>query len=114
MKSVKRNGLYVLVGSVPKICLNVSVSNDKTKLWCMRLAHISENGLRELSKQGLFGSDQISSLELCEKCVFGKATRQRFFFGKYKTKQSLDYAYLDLWGLSRVPSHSGTKYFVTS
>lgn len=32
VKSVKRNGLYVLVGSVPKIGLNASVSNDKTKL----------------------------------------------------------------------------------
>lgn len=96
MKSVKRNALYVLVGSVPQIGLNASVNNDKTKLWHIKLAHISENELRELSKQGLFGSDQISSLELCEKCVFGKVTRQRFFFGKYETKKTLDYAYSDL------------------
>ncbi|KAH9654970.1 hypothetical protein KPL70_022170 [Citrus sinensis] len=54
-----------------------SVSGDKTKLWHMRLAHMSEKGLRELGKQGLIGSGQISSLEFYEKCVFGKATRQR-------------------------------------
>lgn len=34
----------------------------------MRLAHISERGLKELSNQGLFGDDQISSLRLYEKC----------------------------------------------
>ena len=67
------------------------MSNDKTKLWHIRLAHISERGLKELEKQGLFGEDHISSLELCEKCVFGKATMQKFNTGRKEIKQTLDY-----------------------
>ncbi|KAH9782991.1 hypothetical protein KPL71_009148 [Citrus sinensis] len=77
MKGIRRNGLYVLVGSIAMLAITTSVSSDRTKLWHMRLAHMSEKGLKELSKQGLLGNDQITSLQFCEKCVFGKATRHR-------------------------------------
>ena len=86
MKGIRRNGLYDLIGSSSSLGVIASVSRDKTKLWHMRLAHMSEKGLKELGKQGLISSDQISSLEFCEKCVFGKETRQRFGNGKQKTK----------------------------
>ncbi|KAH9769620.1 hypothetical protein KPL71_012083 [Citrus sinensis] len=112
MKGYRRNGLYVLNGSVMLPGVN-SVSGDKTRLWHMRLAHMSEKGLRELSKQGLLGTDQISPLQLCEKCVFGKATRQRFNPGKQETKNTMDYIYSDLWGPSQVSSHGGARYFIT-
>ena len=75
IKGIRINGLYVLVGSLPKLRVNASVSSDKTKLWYMRLGHMSAKGLKELEKQGLFGHDHISHLEFCERCVFGKATR---------------------------------------
>ncbi|KAH9668968.1 hypothetical protein KPL70_021600 [Citrus sinensis] len=55
MKEVRKNGMYILVGSSPEHGISASVTRDKTKLWHMRLAHISERGLRELSNQGLFG-----------------------------------------------------------
>ena len=32
MKCVRRNGLYVLVGFVPQLGVNASISSDKTKL----------------------------------------------------------------------------------
>ncbi|KAH9769617.1 hypothetical protein KPL71_012080 [Citrus sinensis] len=89
MKGIRRNGLYVLTGSIAKPAIIASVSSDKTKLWHMRLAHMSEKGLKELSKQGLLGNDQITSLQFCEKCVF------------------------DLWGPSQVPSYDGARYFIT-
>ncbi|KAH9668970.1 hypothetical protein KPL70_021600 [Citrus sinensis] len=54
MKEVRKNGMYILVGSSPEHGISASVTRDKTKLWHMRLAHISERGLRELSNQGLF------------------------------------------------------------
>ncbi|KAH9648136.1 hypothetical protein KPL70_025471 [Citrus sinensis] len=113
MKGVRRNGLYILVGSSSTPGIMASVSKDKTKLWHMRLGHMSEKGLRELKKQGVIGSDQITSLEFCEKCVFGKATRQKFGTGKKETKHSLDYIHSDLWGPSQVLSHGGARYFMT-
>ena len=109
MKGIRRNGLYVLVGSIAMLAITTSVSSDRTKLWHMRLAHMSEKGLKELSKQGLLGNDQITSLQFCEKCVFGKATRHRFNSGKKETKHSLDYVYSDLWGPSQVLSHGGAR-----
>ena len=113
MKGIRRNGLYVLIGSSSSPGVIVSVTIDKTKLWHIRLAHMSENGLKELGKEGLISSDQISSLEFCEKCVFGKATRQRFGTGKQETNNSMDYIHSDLWGPSQVLSHGGARYFMT-
>ncbi|KAH9743695.1 hypothetical protein KPL70_003390 [Citrus sinensis] len=113
MKCCRRNGLYVFKGSVELPGIITNVNNHKTRLWHMRLAHMSEKGLKELSKHGLLGTDQISALEFCEKCVFGKATRQKFNPGKQETKNTLDYIHPDLWGPSQVPSHGGAKYFIT-
>ncbi|KAK9190434.1 hypothetical protein WN943_019039 [Citrus x changshan-huyou] len=93
--------------------VNANRSSDKTKLWHMRLGHMSQKGMKEQEKQGLFGHDQISQLEFCEKCVFGKATRLNFNTGKHETKQTLDYIHYDIWGPSQVPSHSGARYFIT-
>ena len=90
MKYSRRNGLYMLNGSVVLPDVITNVSNDKTRLWHMRLAHMSEKWLKELSKQGLLGTDQISALEFCEKCVFGKATRQKFNLGKQETKNTME------------------------
>lgn len=81
---------------MPNIGLSASVRNDKTKLWHIRLGHMSERGLKELEKQRLFGHDNISKLEFCEMCIFGKATRQKFNPGKHETKQTLDYVHSDI------------------
>lgn len=96
IKGIRRNGLYVLVGALSKPGVNASVSNDKTKLWYMRLVHISERGLGELEKQRLFGHDHITHLDFCERCVFGKATRQKFHPGKHETKKTLDYIHSNI------------------
>lgn len=62
MKGIRRNGLYVLVGSSSFFWITASVSHDKTKFWSIRLAHMSEKGLKKLRKQGLLGDYVISSL----------------------------------------------------
>ena len=89
MKWVRKNGLYILVGSSLVHGILASVTRDKTKLWHMRLAHISERGLRKLSNQGLLGNDKVSSLKFCEKCVFEKATRLKLSLGEKKKPSRL-------------------------
>lgn len=96
IKGIRRNGLYVLMAPLSKLVVNASVSNDKTKLWHMRLGYMSERGLKELEKQGLFVHDHISHLEFCERCVVRKTTRQKFNPGKHETKQTLDYVHSDI------------------
>ncbi|KAG8483043.1 hypothetical protein CXB51_021981 [Gossypium anomalum] len=87
--------------------------DDITKLWHMRLGHMSENGMAELSKRGLLDGQKICKLNFCEHCVFGKQKRVRFTRGIHNMKGMLDYIHSDLWGLSRVPSRGGTNYMLT-
>ncbi|KAG8500899.1 hypothetical protein CXB51_002904 [Gossypium anomalum] len=49
--------------------------DDITKIWHMRLGHMSENGMVELSKRGLLDGQGICKLNFCEHCVFGKQKR---------------------------------------
>ncbi|KAH9669014.1 hypothetical protein KPL70_021617 [Citrus sinensis] len=115
MKGVKENGLYVLQGSSVPVQEGVSAvsEEDRTKLWHLRLGHMSIKGLQELSKQGLLGGDRIQQLEFCENCIFGKSHRSKFNKGEHMSKQVLDYAHIDLWGPAQVPSLSGGRYFMS-
>lgn len=67
-------------------------------LWHMRLGHISERDLNELSKQGVLGVDKIESLRFCKEYVLGKSSRVKFSTGVYNSKGTLDYIHADLWG----------------
>ncbi|KAH9744865.1 hypothetical protein KPL70_003863 [Citrus sinensis] len=115
MKGVKENGLYVLQGSSVPVQEGVSAvsEEDRTKLWHLRLGHMSIKGLQELSKQGLLVGDRIQQLEFCENCIFGKSHRSKFNKGEHMSKQVLDYAHTDLWGPAQVPSLSGGRYFMS-
>ncbi|KAG8482827.1 hypothetical protein CXB51_024187 [Gossypium anomalum] len=68
--------LYILQGSTvtgDAVVASSSLSDDDiTKLWHMRLGHMSENGMAELSKRGLLDGQGICKLNFCEHCVFGK------------------------------------------
>ncbi|GAV89900.1 gag_pre-integrs domain-containing protein [Cephalotus follicularis] len=86
--------------------------DDKTKLWHMRLGHMSERGMTTLSKRGLLCGEHTTSLDFCEHCVVGKHTKVRFSTGTHSTKGTLDYIHSDLWGPAHVPSKGGALYFV--
>ncbi|KAG8485555.1 hypothetical protein CXB51_018931 [Gossypium anomalum] len=67
--------LYVLQGSTitgDAAVASSSLSDDDiTKFWHMRLGHMSENGMVELSKRGLLDGQGICKLNFCEHCVLG-------------------------------------------
>ncbi|KAG8472622.1 hypothetical protein CXB51_034312 [Gossypium anomalum] len=75
----KISKLYVLQGSTvtgDAAVASSSLSDDDiTKLWHMRLGHMSENSMTELSKRGLLDGQGICKLNFCEHCVFGKQKR---------------------------------------
>ncbi|KAG8503402.1 hypothetical protein CXB51_001378 [Gossypium anomalum] len=109
--------LYVLQGSTitgdAAIASSSLSDDDITKLWHIRLGHMSENGMVELSKRGLLDGQGICKLNFCEHCVFGKQKRVRFIRGIHNTKETLEYIHSDLWGPSRVPSRGGANYILT-
>ncbi|KAG8478350.1 hypothetical protein CXB51_028073 [Gossypium anomalum] len=82
--------LYVLQGSTVTGDAAVTFSSlsddDITKLWHMRLRHMSENGMQK---------------------------RARFTRGIHNTKGTLEYIHSNLWGLFRVPSRGGANYMLT-
>ncbi|KAG8481120.1 hypothetical protein CXB51_025896 [Gossypium anomalum] len=82
--------LYVLQGSTvtdDAAAASSSLSDDDiTKLWHMRLGHMSENGMQK---------------------------RVRFTRGIHNKKGTLEYIHSDLWGPSKVPSRGGANYMLT-
>ncbi|KAH9703748.1 Integrase catalytic domain-containing protein [Citrus sinensis] len=115
MKGYKRNGVYVLNGEAITGVSGVSINSscDNTLLWNLRLGHMSLRGLKELQKQGVLGSSQISELDFYEDCVLGKATRNSFGKSVHSTKGILEYIHSDLWGPAQTISLSGNTYFLS-
>ncbi|GJS07277.1 retrovirus-related pol polyprotein from transposon TNT 1-94 [Tanacetum coccineum] len=86
--------------------LNASVEEKDSlaQVWHKRLGHISEAGLQELEKQGLFGQKCLGKLDFCENYVLGKSHQVSFGVGRYTTQGVIDYVHSDLWGPSQVES----------
>ena len=69
MKGKMNGSLYTLVGSTISGTANVStntMSDEETKLWHLRLGHMGERGMFELTKQGLFDGKKFGNLGFCE------------------------------------------------
>ncbi|KAH9649108.1 Integrase catalytic domain-containing protein [Citrus sinensis] len=115
MKGYKRNGVYVLNGEAITGLSGVSISSscDNTLLWHLRLGHMSLRSLRELQKQEVLGSSQISELDFYEDFVLGKATRNTFGKLVHSTKGILEYIHSDLWGPAQTVSLGGNTYFLS-
>jgi hypothetical protein len=107
--------LYVLRGStLPGIV--VAVTSDepsKTNLWHARLGHMSEHGMEELIRRELLVGCNMSKLEFCEHCIFGKHKRVKFNASVHTTKGILEYVHADLWGPSRKKFLGGASYMLT-
>ncbi|GKA76891.1 retrovirus-related pol polyprotein from transposon TNT 1-94 [Tanacetum coccineum] len=91
----------------------MKATKDLTKLWHMRLGHMSEKGMVILSKRGLLDKQKVASLEFCEHCVIGKQKRVSFSKEIHQTKGTLDYLHADCWGPSRLPSLGDARYFLS-
>lgn len=114
MKANNHNDLYILEAStVTGTVATITSGADKTRLWHLRLGHISEKGLTELSKQRLLCGDKTGELKFCDECVLGKCSKVRFKSSTTKSKAVLDYIYSDLWGPSRVISRGGARYYIS-
>ena len=116
-KGVKQGTLYILRGTTLSVSAAVVSSevhkDDMTKLWHMRLGHMSERGMQILAKSDLLcGHKVVTDLGFYEHCVFGKLHRTKFPKAIHRTKGTLDYIYSDCWGPPRVESLGGHRYFL--
>ncbi|KAD4178102.1 hypothetical protein E3N88_26693 [Mikania micrantha] len=113
--SRKGNNIYMLDGgAIFDKALNVVKVNDTpAQLWHKRLGHISQHGMKELDKQGVFGNLSNCEIGFCETCILGKAHKVWFGRNTTKTKGLLDYIHADLWGPSRQITLGGARYFLS-
>ncbi|KAE8721509.1 hypothetical protein F3Y22_tig00015910pilonHSYRG00102 [Hibiscus syriacus] len=106
--------IYRLLGStVAGGVHSVESCDDTTKLWHMRLAHLSERGMAELHKRNLLHGVKSCKLDFCKYCVLGKQTKVHFKTAKHTTQGILDYVHSDVWGPSTTSSLGGSRYYVT-
>ena len=116
MKGIRCGTLYYLYGSIVIGYVEVptSLSNeDLTRLWHMRLGHMSDKGMTILCRRGLLGNQGIGKLGFCEHCVFGKQKRMSFSATTHHTLCILDFIHSNLWGASMVPSLGAKRYMMT-
>ncbi|KAF3638656.1 hypothetical protein FXO37_24275 [Capsicum annuum] len=118
MKAHKSGTLYTLLGSTITGVAVVSISNqsdpDITKLWHIRLGHMSKKSLSILSKRGLPCGQSIGKIEFYKHCVFGKQKRVSFKSpAVHRTRGTLDYIYSDLWGPFCTPPKGGARHMLT-
>nr|CAJ86192.1 H0306F03.15 [Oryza sativa] len=114
---IKSANLYhlqgtTILGNVATVSDSLS-NSDATNLWHMRLGHMSEIGLAELSMRGLLDGQSIGKLKFCEHCIFGKHKRVKFNTSTHTTEGILDYVHSDLWGPARKTSFGGARYMMT-
>ena len=114
LKGERVANLYRMKGSI--IAGDASVSTEKedtTRLWHMRLGHISERGLQLLHKKGALSGIKSCKLDLCEFCILGRQRRVSFSTSEHRSKGLLDLIHTDVWGPSPVASIGGARYYVT-
>jgi hypothetical protein len=58
----------------------------KANLWHARLGHMSEHGMVGLIKREMLDGCNMTKLEFCEHCVFGKHERVKFNACVHATK----------------------------
>lgn len=80
---------YNLQGSMVIESTNVTtttMSDHDTELCYMRLGHMSEHGMNEFNKQGVFGGKRLGTFSFCENCVYVKQKRVNFKPNVHNTK----------------------------
>ena len=114
LKAIRSGSLYLLQGSTVTGSAAVASSNkDDTKLWHLRLGHMSKKGIQILKKNGYLGNHCTGKVDFCEHCIFGKQKNVSFPKVIHRTKGTLDYIHSDLWGPSRDPSKGKCHYMLT-
>ncbi|KAH0714096.1 hypothetical protein KY284_007001 [Solanum tuberosum] len=104
MKARRSGTLYTLLGSTVTGAAAVSTQSDSdiTKLWHMRLGHMSEKGLSILSKRGLLCGQSTGNMEFCEHCVreaeksqlqISSNTSNKRYFGLYSFRSLGSFSY---------------------
>ena len=69
---------------------------DATRLWHLRLGHVSEKSFEPLRRRKMIKGESFNRLEFCQECVLGKQTKVSFGVGRHEFKGVLEYVHTDV------------------
>ncbi|KAH9689170.1 Integrase catalytic domain-containing protein [Citrus sinensis] len=106
--------LYMLKGETLQEADACVASNgeESSMMWHLKLGHMSEQGLKILSKRKLLPGLKSVSLPFCKHCVTSKQHRLKFSRSIARSKCILDLIHSDVWESPDI-SMGGAKYMVT-
>lgn len=114
MKAKKHGKLYFLQGNTFTGEPNAVVKADETNMWHSRLGHVSQKSLDMMVRKGYLDETNVSTIQFCESCIFGKAHKVSFSTSVNSSKNYLEYVHANLWGSPSVPhSLANCHYFLS-
>ncbi|MCO5580832.1 hypothetical protein L7F22_034705 [Adiantum nelumboides] len=89
--------------------------NTSTLRWHFRLGHPHVQAMKTLRRFNMAEgfTSQISGIELCEACIYGKLSRTKFPKSKSKTTRLLELIHSDVCGPMQTASLTGNLYYLT-
>ena len=113
-KGQKLSSLYYMDAKIIDSDINTMNDEANVKLWHKRLSHISEKGLKILTKKNHLPDPKSTPLKRCSHCLAGKQTRVAFKSSQHSRKPNvLELVYSDVCGPMKTKSLGGALYFMT-
>ena len=90
LKAEHTTNLYNVIISVVIGDASVATEKDITRLWHMRLGHMSERGFQALHSKKALPGIKHCKLNLCKFCIMRRQSRVTFTISMHKTNDLLD------------------------
>ncbi|MCO5569582.1 hypothetical protein L7F22_023297 [Adiantum nelumboides] len=109
-----QSGHNTVIASTSIITLYLT-KTVSTLMWHYRLGHINGHTLQRMAKHGLCSGlpPNLSSIDLCEGCIMGKASHKPFHRSQSCSSQLNQLVHSDLCGPMESASITGSLYFLT-
>ena len=104
--------LYMLHVSNVKANVICVTEQPSVSLWHRRLGHLSQSGMKILSRFGYVPGFNFSDFSICEHCLYGKQTQSPHKRGSTRKSEPLALVHSDVCGPMPTLSMGGASYFV--
>ncbi|CAM8902863.1 unnamed protein product [Rhodiola kirilowii] len=104
--------LYQLQANTSK-CLSVQSTDNLLSLWHIRLGHAPYNKVCDTLSAYVPNITCKSLKNNCDLCPLARQSRLPFSISTTNTKALFKHVHADIWGPYKVPTITGSKYFLT-
>ena len=111
------NDLYILDLETNKPIYDIDAKRVKTNevnptyLWHCRLGHVNQKRISRLHKDGILGSFNFESFDICEPCLRGNMTKSPFNKQGERASDLLALIHTDVCGPLSTSARGGFSYF---